>query len=674
MTWWTAIPALVAAAATILAPGAIVLASLRLGLVGRAAAAGVAGIALLGLAGVLYGSAGIAFAAWQPLSIALVAGAVVWMLHRRRTRARVPAERSQWRWVLLAWMGAAVIIGVVAFAGVPSPERISQTYDNVFHMSAIAAILDGGDASSLTLRTLIETDRAVGFYPAAWHSLVVSVVQLSGATPAVAANAAWLAVAVTVWVPGAAWLAQVILRDVEPGRVALLALPLATAFGAMPYGLLSWGSLYPTFLATALLPAAVAIPVLAGRTLLQTQGLRRWRAAALGAAAILGTIAALAFAQPRILASWVLLLAPFAIAAVFTFTRVAIRAGGAARRRALWSLAAGGGALALAAAAGFVYLVAVLGLFDRPFEDRLGGPQAAASQTVATGVWQAIGQAWPTGVADAVAWPAALLAVVVLIGIGAAFRTRGMRWVVVSYAAVVVLFALAAGSDDVVAKLATALWYKDRYRLSSVVPVLGVTLATLGVLVIGEWTRRRSRRVSAAKTAVPLALALLVASTSAGVLLVTGTTSSIGAVFRLPEFRAVSEVVSHAQIEFMGTLAGVVPADQRILGDPWDGSAWTQLLGSREPVFPHVNGQWDAARLTLAYQLDAIAADPAVCAALDDLRVRYVLYNPHAFGGGDPAGNHFPAPHRAVEAGLFTAVSTDGESTLYRIDQCGPLD
>jgi hypothetical protein len=672
MSWLDAAPAALAAVVVILLPGAMVVASLRMGLVARAAVAGVAGVALTGLAGVLFAGVGLTYAAWQPFVLALVAGASVWAFDRRRTRVDAAPERSRWRWILLTWILTAVVVGVVAYAAVPSPDRVSQTYDNVFHMSAIAAILDGQDASSLTLRTLIETDRTVGFYPAAWHSLAVSVVQLSGATPTVAVNSTWFAVAVVIWVPGAAWLAQVLLRRYESGLVALVAMPLAAGFGAMPYALLSWGSLYPTFLATALLPAAAAIPVLAGRALAETRGLRRWRVAALGAVAILGTMAALTFSQPRVLASWVLLLAPPTVASGVRLARRALQAGGQARRRAVWSLAAGGAVLVLSAAAGFAYLIAVLGLFGRPLDERLGGPQAAASQSVLDGMRQALGQGWPTGVEGYAVWPAIFLALAVAGGVVAALRYRGVRWIVVSYTAVIILFALAAGSDDVVTKLATALWYKDRYRLASLAPVLGVTLAALGIFAIAGWIIAR-RRLSRGAVALPVTLAWVVALSAALALVATGTSASIGEVFRLPASHATSDVVSQAQIEFIAHLPQVVPDDQRVLGDPWDGSAWTQLFGDREPVFPHVNGQWDEARIALAYRLDEIGTEPAVCAALDDLRVRYVMYNPHEFGGGDPAGNHFAAVHRAVEAGLFTEVANDGDSTLYRIDQCGPI-
>lgn len=672
MTWPEAVPAFVAAVVAVLVPGVVVAAPLRMGLIARAAVAGIAGIAATGIAGAVFGYADIPYAAWQPFAVAIPVGAAVWLVDRRRTRAAPAPELPRWRWILVTWAVSAVVIGVVAFGAVPSPDRVSQTYDNVFHMSAIASILDGGDASSLTLRTLIETDRSVGFYPAAWHSLVASVVQLSGTTPTAAVNATWLAVAAVVWLPGVSWLAQVLLRRFEPGSVALVALPLGAGFGSMPYALLSWGSLYPTFLATALLPAAVAIPVLTVRALAGSQGLRRWRVAALGAAAILCATAALTFSQPRVLASWALLLAPFVIARAAGLLRRAWRAGGSARKRAVGSLAAGAGVLVLAAVAGLAYAVTVLGLFERPLEERLGGPQAAATQSVATGVLQALGQAWPTGFAGTVAWPAIALALAVGVGIVAASRVTGARWIIASYAAVVVLFALAAGSDDVISKLVTAMWYKDRFRLASIAPVLGVTLATLGVLVSAGWVvaRYRSRRLA---SALPLVITWVIALAAALTLATTGVTASIGSVFALPESRATSAVVSKAQIDFMGGLDKFVADDQRILGDPWDGSGWTQLYGGREPVFPHVNGQWDSARLTLAYELDLIASDPSVCDALDRLRVRYVIYNPHEFGGGDPSGNHFAAVHRAVGAGLFTAVASDGDSTLFRVDQCGPL-
>ena len=669
MSWIAVAPPLLAALAVILVPGLVATAPLRTGLTARVALSGVVGVAALGAAGIASGLLGAPFAAWQPLVPGAVLGVLAYLIRRRWPRLALPPDRVRAGWLVLAWIGAAALIGVVAFALVPEPDRISQTYDNVFHLSAIAHLLQTGDASSLTLRTLIETDRTWAFYPAAWHSLVAAAVQLTGAGVPVAVNGAWLAVCAAIWLPGAAWLAQVLVRRAAAGVVTLVALPLGAAFGAMPYALLSWGTLYPTFLAGALLPAAVAVPVATWRRRRAARRDDRTAVWILGLAGTLVAVAAIGVAQPRVLATWALLLVPFVVAVAVSSFRRAWHAGGPTRRRAVGIVAAAVAVVALAAAAAFAYAVLRLGLLDRPLDDRLGGPQARASQPVWEGLVQALAQSWPTGVAGVIAWPALLLAAALVVGAVVALRTRGLRWVVAAYALIAVLFALAAGSDDVVTKLATALWYKDRFRLSSALPVVGVALAALGVLATASWAARSATL----RRRIAVALAWLVALTSAVVLAVSGVSASIATVFRLPESDAGTAIVSRAQIDFLGRLGEYVPADQRVLGDPWDGSALSLLFGGREPVFPHVNGQWDADRRVLAARLQDVDTDPAVCTALDDLRVRYVLYSPHELAGGDPAGNLFAAVHRAVEAGLFARVATDGDTSLYRIDQCGAL-
>ncbi|WP_345436843.1 DUF6541 family protein [Microbacterium gilvum] len=669
MSWLAAAPALLAAAAAVIGPGLVATAPLRAGAVARAALAGLVGIVCAGVAGTVFGAIGAPFHAAQVLAVALAAGIGAALLRRRLPALAVSGARIPPVPLALVWTGAALVVAVVAFAGVPDPDRISQTYDNVFHLSAVAAILDGFPASPLTLRSLIETGASgIAYYPAAWHELVAMTSQLSGASVAVSANAVWIAVQALVWLPGVAWLAQVVLPGRPAATTVLVALPLGAAFGAFPYALLAWGTVYPTGLAHALLPAALAVVVIAARGLATARRGERAAPAALLIAAVALAVVALAFAHPRVLATWALLLLPFAAWVLGRGFARAWRRGGRARRRAVGWLGAGTGlSLALAGAA-LWYAVTRLGLFDEPLEDRLSGPQAQAVQGIGDGIAQVLTLQAMTGSGATTTTVAPFLAAAVLGGAVVAVRRPRTRWLVVAFALAAVLFVLAAGSDGVIAKLATGVWYKDRFRLAAALPVVAVPLAALGVLALARFVRRRG----APRLAVPLAGA--VALTSAAGLALTGTTAASADVFALPDERATWQIVSQKQIDFMDDrVAGTVPAGQRVLGDPWDGSALTQLFGRREPVFPHVNGQWDAARLTLAWDLARIEDDPAVCEALDALRVRYVLYNPHEFGGGDPAGNHFPGPHAAVEAGLFTEEATDGESTLYRIDQCGAL-
>lgn len=670
MSWWAAAPAIAVAAAVVLGPGLLATAPLRAGLIARAALAAPVSIALWGVTSVVAGALGLPFAAWQAVPPTLLMLAVCVVVRRSARPGAISPRGPALAWLLPSWAAGAAVIAFVAFPGV-QPDRISQTYDNVFHLSAVSAILDGFSGSPLTLRSLIETGGGgLAVYPSGWHLLVAATAQLSGAPVAVAFNAVWLVVAALVWLPGVAWLAQVAVpRRAE--AVVPVALVVGALFGAFPYALLAWGTIYPTFLAHALLPAAVALPVLAIRTIAAMRpGPRRTATIWLSAVGTLGVVGALGIAHPRVLPTWVVIGAPFVVWILARGYRRARRRGGRARRVANAWLGSVVSIVALGGAAAFAYAVVGLGLFDEPLADRLEGPQAQAVQTIGAGVVDVLLQRAMTGEGEELTWASPLIAAAVLCGVVAAARDRRTRWIVVSFALVAALFVLAAGSDGAIAKLATGTWYKDRFRLQAAIPVLAVPLATLGILAAA----RRLARSRIAARRIATALTAAVAATGAAVLALTGTSAATASVFRLPAERAVWEIVSQKQIDFMaGPVAETVPEDQRILGDPWDGSALTQLYAGREPVFPHVNGQWDPHRLSLAWHLEKIEDDPAVCQALDALRVRYVLYDPHEFGGGDPAGNHFPGPHAAVEAGLFDPVATDGDSTLFRIDQCGEL-
>lgn len=669
MTWLSALMPFVAASSLILAPGLVALAPLRMGLTARVALSGVVGVAALGVAEMVFGFLAIQWAPWQPFAPAVLLAIMALVVRRRWPSLALPPDRARPVWLILGWIAAALVIGIVAFVLVPSPDRISQTYDNVFHLSAVARILDFGDASSLTLRTMIETNRAWSFYPAGWHGLVASVVQLTGTSVAIAANATWLAVCAAIWIPGAGWLAQVLVRPSHSGVAVLVATPLAAAFGSMPYALLTWGTLYPTFLAMAILPASVALPVLIRRvrgTVRHPDRTGFWITVSAGLVLV---AVAIGVAQPRALPTWALLLAPFIVGMLGAIARSAIRAGGRQRHRAIVTLSSGSVVLVLAVLGALALATGPLGLFDRPLDDRLNGPQARADQSPGAGLLQVLGQAWPTGVTGTVTGMSPLLAAAVVIGLVVAARTPRLRWLVISYALMAGLYVAAAGSDGALVKLVTALWYKDRYRLASAIPVLGVALATIGILALSAVLARRP----AVRRAVAIGSAWVVGLTSAAILAVTGTSESAAVVFRLTARHDQTAIASGDQMQFLRTLSVHIPEDQRIANDPWDGSTLALVLGHREPVFPHVNGQWDPDRQMLAFHLDQVGTDPAVCAALDRLRVRFVLYNDHEFAGGDPAGNLFPAVHRAVEAGMFPLVATDGRTSLYRIEQCGPL-
>ncbi|MDD0858805.1 hypothetical protein NHF46_15765 [Arthrobacter alpinus] len=149
--------------------------------------------------------------------------------------------------IILGWRMTRIFI---------TPENISQTYDNVFHLNAVRFILDTGNGSSLRLATL-DPSGPGSFYPAVWHDLVSLVVQLSGSSIPVGLNAVNLVLGAVVWTISVMYLATRVLGS-RPA-VYLVTGSLAGAFSAFPYLLLGFGVLYPNFLAITLLPVAVAL-------------------------------------------------------------------------------------------------------------------------------------------------------------------------------------------------------------------------------------------------------------------------------------------------------------------------------------------------------------------------------------------------------------------------------
>ena len=119
--------------------------------------------------------------------------------------------------------------------------------------------------------------------------------QLTGVSVPLAFNALAVAVAVLAWLPGLAWLTRVLAGP----RLAQTATPavllLGSAFGFLPYALLIWGVLYPTYLAYVIFPSGLALNVLLAQRwfprLFPTDadapisaGPRRWTLLALAAA------------------------------------------------------------------------------------------------------------------------------------------------------------------------------------------------------------------------------------------------------------------------------------------------------------------------------------------------------------------------------------------------------
>lgn len=631
-----------AAALLFLAPGLLIgyAAGLRgLAAWGLAPALSTTAVASAGVLGPLIGvRLGAALVAGMTLGLAWVAAGVVRVAGARLEPPRPEPPRPEPRRILVAGLGAAAVGSVpIALAigrAIGSPGRWPQTYDAVFHLSAIQQVLWTGNGSSRDLGTVAQPENSHAFYPAAWHDLVALVVQLTGTELVTAVTAVSLAMAALVWPLGCVFLVRQVLG---PRRGPLLAAGLLSGgFAAAPYLLLSYGTVWPNALATVLLPSVLAVVA----TVL---GLRP-RAAVDGRRALLVGLAAApgcVLAHPNAAVTAIVygtVLAPFAGARWVASAR---------RRDRTRRLAVAGVALV-----GLVLAVAWL-FVASPFFATTRATNWPARGTVAQAIGEFIGSAPVGGPLPAV------LAGLTMVGTWCAIRTPRLRWLVACHAAAGVLYVAARASDAPWAQALTGPWYNDAFRLAALGPVTGLPLAVLGVSRLVVWRRPGWLR----REHVRWVLVLLVVLVTTQGMSVRDNARVLGWWYRP------TELLGPAEEALVRRLPDLVPVGTVVAGNPWNGSALVQPLAQRRALFPHLNGVWGADRTLLATALDRAASDAQVCVAARRLGVGFVLDGPSTFWPGDRRSLRYPGLEVAGHAG-FEAVATGGRLTLYRLTDC----
>ncbi len=372
------------------------------------------------------------------------------------------------------WAGLAALVGtaiavlfgwLTAVNGMGPADALSQTYDAVFHYSAVAHIVASGDASSLTLGTLTNPMSTTAFYPGAWHDLV-SLTELStGVGVFAATNATALAVAAVAWPLGCLFLARQVLG--RSAGVALATPVLAVGFTAFPWNLMTFGVLWPNLLAIALLPGALAaIVTLMGLARDSTIGGQ-------GAAALLViALPTLTLAHPNAVFSLaVLALFPVLWGITTLFRRRLLT-------RHFWQPI---GALAvvvgLVAAATWLMTASPLTAGVRSFDWK-------AFQTAGDAVWAVLTNSMN---ARPEAWT---ISVLVLVGVVFALRRASTSWLVPAHLASGFLYLQAASQEGAFTEAVTGAWYNDSTRLAAMVPVTGVVLAGAGLVGLAGLLRR----------------------------------------------------------------------------------------------------------------------------------------------------------------------------------------
>ncbi|NWJ74495.1 hypothetical protein HX744_28930 [Pseudonocardia sp. ICBG1122] len=670
MTWAQAVPVALVTAAWCVLPGALV--ARAAGLRGAVCwgAGPLVSVALVATTAVLAGRAGVPWGPGPVLGVTAVlallcaaVSAAVRRVRRDRTEPGAgPGDRPPFLLragpdgplggIALA-IGTAVTVAIgwltvmLAFGPV---DAISPTYDAIYHYSAVARIVQTGDASSLTLGELNSPGRPSA-YPAAWHDVVSLVVASTGASIPAASNLAAFAAAAVVWPLSC----TLLVRQVVGRRAgALLVTPvLATAFTAMPWLLLNWGVLWPNLLGLALVPAGLAA-VVTVLGLTRDSAVGRFRALLLGAAAV----PALALAHPNAAVSLLVLgLSPVVVAAGITTVRQVRR-----RRFAPAALAPAG---ALAAVAAVVWLLAWSPYLDgvRAFDWQA----SMGAREALTGVlWNGTNKR------------PELVVVSVLVVVGAVLALRHARtaWLVPAHLTSALLYTLAVAREGDLVTALTGAWYNDSHRLAAMVPITGVPLATLGVLGAAALAVRAVTALRRAGTtperrrllAVP-AVAVLAAAL---VLLTDGFRIGVHAAVIADAYRyETGRVLQPGQREFLEAAGRATAPGAVVAANPWTGNGLLYPLTGRQVLFPHLSGTWTPDQELVRMRLHDVARDPVVCPALRATGVGYVIDGPVTWWPWDPRADTYPGLSEIDRAPGFEPVLSGGGSTLYRITACG---
>jgi len=639
--WLAAVPSILVAAAVLIAPGAVVVAA-GWGL--RSLAAWMFAPAIsISLAAVAATAASLVGLRWSllPLAILTVVAAAVAFLVRRRSRP--PAAPSQ---TGRAWMapvaavaglgGAAVAIALQLMTAFGAPENISQTFDNVVHLSAIRLALDTGDASVFGIGRTSD----VPFYPNGWHSIVTLTAQLGGGGIPLAVNAANIAICAIAWPASMLALAAVAFRA-RPAAL-LVTGALSTGFGAFPLLLLDFGVLYPNATAYAILPAGLAA------LWMVLQGPDRVRSSLL----VLVLCAGIGLAHPNAF------LAFYALAVGVVVVEL-LRGAWRARTRRAWLGFAGTGAVLL-----------ILGVVLW----RVGRTNTEMS---AWGAWQSTAQA--VGEAALVSprgYPITVATAVLLVVGMLAIARDPARWlrVAIPFAAGALLFVTVSGLPfgTRIRDILTNPWYNDSYRLAALLPMVGIPVAVVGALALIDGTTVLWRRAGW-REPVRLPLVALAALSLFGVAAganVTAVMAHAQANYRIDDSAA---LLTDDELALIERLDDTTPDDAVLIVNPWTGGSLAYPLAGREVLERHIFSARTDDEDYVNRNLKDIDTDPEVCEAVARLGADYVLdfgsqnvFNDKASGLERTGLNDLsPSPHLVV-------VDEEGDDArLFEIVGCG---
>ncbi len=650
---YQAIPAFLVALAILVIPGAAVLSVLRVRGLTAVALTPAISISIVGVSAVVGPLLGLDWG-WLVVALGLAVVLVALLILRRlapllaTAAASVKGETRLLKWALAGVAIAAALITARFLLAIDSPEQFTQNYDTVFHLNSIRYILEEGNASSWFVNEFTRPDAgAPAFYPAVWQGLVSLLIQLTGISIPAATNVMWVAGAAVVWPVSAVFLTR-ILVGARPVVLAAAGV-LSAAFAAFPYLLLQYGTVYPNGLSASLLPIGVALVLVI---------LKQGREAPLPPAAawllLVLYLPAQVLSQPNGIFSVAFLLTPLLLILLVRWLRTGFETSNrSGRRRTLLVVAIAGIGSAL--------------FFTNPTIQALATWANPRTMPFIEALWRAA-MNFP-----APAWtPAIALTALVLGGLYLLAQRDDRAWLIVTWVMVVIVYALAIGSEHPVGNALISPWYGNPDRLASIMPVIGVPLAAVSI----EWLVHAAHRKtswSPLKTSAPafaMAVVVILAAASPTLWQLNARMAEAFAIPETPDEAKQLDVDEHA---LLLRLPGLVPEDAVLANNPWNGSALAVALADQDVLYPYMTmTKMGEDRTLLSKRLDDVGTSSSVCDAAQRLGVTHFLDfgDDHISAAENEGARTYPGIDEASESGAFELVASEGHAKLYRLKDC----
>ena len=664
MSWLATIPLLLFAVVLAFGPGYAMGWALRVPARLRVFLSPLLSFALVAVSAIVLGKIGIAWnlTSFVVVAVVLVATAagLMWLVGRRwpaLTSAEWPGNDVPVAWpVVGAVLGGFLVLHMTEDM-VYGPEAFSQSLDNSFHMNAIRWIQEHGDASSLTLGAVSAADQQPAFYPAGWHDFVSLIYSTMGTSIATATIVTVLLAAGILWPCS---LVALSLSIPKLRRLQALAIPALTCgFAAFPGLLLRWGVLFPNLLGYALVPSFVALMV----CLVQVMVRGEYAALlSLCLAALVG-VAGLALVHPNAVVSAVVFALPLVLAGVAWVVRSRELAS-----RQKWVGSALLGLVILGCVGAWWFL----------------RPGASASNT-----WEpmltegeALYQFLFLGLENANQLrdrfnPSYLAGFLALWGAGYLLYKRRNLWLIASWVLIGYLWIVSASVPRGEFRLLmVAPWYTDHFRLAALVVFPSVILAGIGLGGFVEglltWVARRAPRPARLKVAtvgmgVAMVLVLVVAGLSSRVPSVQETTLAVSREYRLTP---TSVVLNQDEMNVINEIPKIVPKDDVIVNNPWDGSAYIYALADRHLTGYHFEFETSPKYSAIMHNLKDARTNPEVCREVNKYKAHWYVHLENQLNFGPDAQKNYDGLVAAIGTDVLTPVYSSGPMTLYRISAC----